>query len=116
MPFSMQNAPATFQRLINTITAGLNHCSAYQKDIVIRTTTWDEHIKSHKDLFSRLANAGLTVTLAKCEFVKTTASYLGKEVGHSFVRVLSDKVQAVADFPVPRTRRALIRFLGMSGY
>ena len=29
MPFGMKNSPATFQRLINTIIAGIEHCEAY---------------------------------------------------------------------------------------
>lgn len=37
-------------------------------------------------------------------------------MGHGFVRMLSDKLKAVADFPVPRARSELQLFLGMSGY
>uniref|UniRef100_A0A1A8HXS3 Gypsy retrotransposon integrase-like protein 1 n=1 Tax=Nothobranchius kuhntae TaxID=321403 RepID=A0A1A8HXS3_NOTKU len=116
MPFGMKNAPATFQRLINTVTAGLDCCSAYLDDLVVHTTSWEDHMKTLTELFDRLAAARLTVNLAKCEFVRATVSYLGKEVGHGFVRMLSDKVKSVSEFPVPRTRRELRRFLEMVGY
>ena len=35
MPFGMGNAPATFQRLINQVTAEINGCEAYIDDIII---------------------------------------------------------------------------------
>ena len=34
MPFSMKNAPAMFQHLINTIITGLEGCSAYIDDVI----------------------------------------------------------------------------------
>lgn len=66
MPFGMKNAPATFQRLINTVTAGLHKCSAYLDDIVIQNTTWDDHLKTLGELFDRLAAACLTLNLGVC--------------------------------------------------
>lgn len=41
---------------------------------------------------------------------------MGKEVGQGQVCPVSAKVSAIADFPVPTTRRELRRFLGMAGY
>lgn len=41
MPFRVRNAPATFQRLFNTVLAGIHGCEAYLDDIVIYSTTWD---------------------------------------------------------------------------
>ena len=35
MPFSMRNAPATFQQFINQVTAEVNGCEAYIDDIII---------------------------------------------------------------------------------
>lgn len=73
MPFGMQNAPATFQCVINTIRAGMKQRSAYLDDLVIHTTTWDDHFISRHTLFGRLVDAILTVNLAKCEFVKASS-------------------------------------------
>lgn len=44
LAFGMRNAPATFQRLVNTVLAGVPHCNAYLDDLVIYTDTWSEHI------------------------------------------------------------------------
>ncbi len=34
MPFGLRNAPATFQRLMNTVLSGVKNCEAYLDDIV----------------------------------------------------------------------------------
>ena len=41
MPFGMKNSPATFQRLINTIIAGIEHCEAYIDDAIIYNDEWN---------------------------------------------------------------------------
>lgn len=67
-------------------------------------------------MFERLAKATLTLNIAKCEFAQATVTYLGKEVGQGQVRPVAAKVSAIAEFPIPTTRRELYRFLGMAGY
>ncbi len=63
-----------------------------------------------------MAEACLTVNLAKCEFAKATVRYLGKEVGQGKVRPVQAKVFASQQFPSPSTKKELMRFLGMVGY
>lgn len=67
-------------------------------------------------MFQRLANASLTLNLAKCEFGKATVTYIGKPVGRAQVRTLTGKVEAIVAFPAPTTHRQLSRLLGMVGY
>lgn len=116
MAFGLRNAPATFQRLVNTVLAGIPNCSAYLDDVVVYSRDWDEHMKSLRAVFERFASASLTLNLAKCEFGQAKVMYLGKEVGHGQVRPVEVKVEAISKFPVPTTRRELRRFLGMAGY
>lgn len=116
MPFGLRNAPATFQRLMNQVVAGLDGCAVYLDDVVIYSDTWSEHIQRIKALFDKLVWAGLTVNLAKCEFAKATVTYLGKVVGQGQVRMSQDKVVAIVKYPPPNTKKELMRFLGMVGY
>ncbi len=67
-------------------------------------------------VFGRLANASLTLNLAKCEFAKAVVTYLGKRVGQGQVRPVEAKVCAIVEFPIPTNKRELRRFLGMAGY
>ena len=51
MPFGLRNAPSTFQRLMDLVLTELLHCArAYIDDVVIFSTSWDEH-KQHLKLF-----------------------------------------------------------------
>lgn len=116
MAFGLRNAPATFQRLVNLVLAGVPNCNAYLDDLVVYSSEWSEHLSLLHTVFERLEKATLTLNLAKCEFARATVTYLGKEVGQGQVRPVAAKVSAINEFSIPTTRRELRRFLGMAGY
>ena len=46
MPFGLQGAPATFQRLMNKIPRGVEkYASTYIDDVAIYSETWEDHLK-----------------------------------------------------------------------
>ncbi len=116
LAFGLKNAPATFQRLMNQVLAKVKNCEAYLDDVVCYSDTWSSHLQTLEEVFSRFQAINLTLNLAKCEFCHATVKYLGKEVGHGTVRPLEAKVQAIVEFPVPKSKRDLRRLLGMAGY
>ncbi len=116
MPFGVHNACATFQRLVNTVLFGLSGCEAYLDDIVVYSSTWEEHIKQLYAIFESLSSGNLTLNLAKCEFGQATVTYLGKVVGCVQAKPVNSKVEAILSFPVPASQRKLHHFLGMAGY
>lgn len=116
MSFGLRNAPVTFQRLMNRVTSGLDQCAVYLDDVVVYSDTWEQHLLCIRALFERLAEARLTVNLAKCEFAKATVTYLGKVVGQGKVCPVRAKVLAIDKFPPPNTKQELMRFLGVVGY
>ncbi len=116
LAFGMRNAPATFQRLMNTVLADVENCEVYLDDVVIHSLTWTEHISSLKKVLQHLADASLTLNLAKCEFAKGKITYLGKQVGQGMVKPVEAKITAILEYPVPFNKRELRRFLGMCGY
>ena len=61
MPFGLCNAPATFQRLMDLILAGLQwkNCLVYLDDILIIGRTFKEHLDNLGLVFNRLREAGL---------------------------------------------------------
>lgn len=116
MSFGLRNAPATFQRLMNTVVAGLNGCAVYLDDVVVFSNSWSEHLDSIRALFQRLAQAHLTINLAKCEFARATVTYLGKVVGQGQVCPIRAKTFAIDQYSSPTNKKELMRFLGMAGF
>ena len=116
MPFGMTNAPATFQRMVDKLIQDLPEVRAYLDDLVITTDDWESHIRILRCLFQRLHDAGLVVRLPKCQFGGAKVEYLGHIIGGGETSPRTEKIAAILDFPVPCTRRALRRFMGMAGF
>lgn len=116
MPFGLKNAPATFQRLMNRVVSALKGCAVYLDDLVVFSDTWHSHLQRVRALFDRLAEACLTVNLAKTDFARATVTYLGRVVGQGHVAPVQAKVLAVSEYPRPATKKELQRFLGLVGY
>ena len=64
MPFSLCNAPATFQRLMQAVLAEMewDFCFVYLDDILVCSKTFEEHLDHLQQVFDRLRKAGLTNT------------------------------------------------------
>ena len=116
MPFGMKNAPATFKRMVNKLVRDIDGCEGYIDDVVIYSDDWSDHIRQIKRFFQIMQEAKLTINLMKSEFGKATVKYLGHIVGQGQVRPLDAKIQTIAKFPIPTSRKELARFLGMAGY
>ena len=82
MPFSLTNAPATFQRLMENCLGDLhlNWCIIYLDDIIVFCRTPEEHLEWLSGVFAKLAAAGLKLKPSKCEFFKNKITYLGHQV------------------------------------
>ena len=117
MPFGLVNATSTFQRLMDLVLEGLHECcSAYVDDILIYSGSWNEHILHLEQVLERLAKAGLTAKLTKCEWAKSRLEYLGHQIGEGRIAIPEDRVTAIANYVKPTTKKGIRAFLGMTGY
>ena len=117
MPFGLQGAPATFQRMMDQLLCGLEeYAAAYLDDLVIYSDSWEDHMLHHAKVFDRLRGAGLTTKPRKCQFGMTQCFYLGHVAGNGIVRPEQSKVEAVMSFPILQTKKQVRAFLGVTGY
>ncbi len=118
MPFGLCNAPATFQRLMDLVLAGLHwsHCLVYIDDIVILGRSYDEHLANLGAVFARIRDAGLKLQPAKCAFLQKQVRYLGHIVSEEGVAVDPTKVDKVAAWPIPTSAREVLQFLGLASF
>ena len=118
MPFGLKNAPATFQRLMNTILAGMQglQCLVYLDDIVIYASSLEEHNKRLREVFNRLRKNKLKLQPEKCEFLRKEVIYLGHIITENGILPEPTKLDAVNKFPVPKNVKGIQSFIGLAGY
>ena len=68
MPFGLRNAPAAFQRTMEEVLGHLEHCAPYIDDVIIFSSSWEEHLFDLKQVLKALEGKGLTVKTEKCAF------------------------------------------------
>ena len=87
MPFGLQGAPATFQRMVDKLLDGFGHyASAYIDDVIIFSSDWVDHLAHLEEVLRRIQVAGLTVKKRKCQFGMAECLYLGHSVRSGKVR------------------------------
>ena len=115
MPFGLHGAPATFQRIMDRILQGTEEfAAALMDDIIIFSETWDEHLEHVREVLERLRKAGITTRPSKCSLGMDEVVYLGYVVGGGKVKPTESKVEAVKEFPRPKTKTDIRAFLGLS--
>ena len=77
IPFGLKNAAQAFQRLMDSVCAGLDFVFAYLDDILIASKSKAEHKEHFQLLFDRLAEHGLVVKTEKCVFGFEEIDFLG---------------------------------------
>ena len=118
MPFGLCNAPATFQRLMDLVLAGLqwSHCLVYLDDVIILGRSFVEHLHNLQAVFKRLREAGLKLKPSKCSLLQQEVQYLGHVVTQEGVLVDPSKVEKVQTWPVPQSVQEVRQFLGFCSY
>ena len=118
MPFGLTNAPATFQRLMECALAGLvgDQCLIYLDDIIIFSSTFNEHLKCLACVFDRLWAAGLELKAKKCHFMQEQVTYLGHIISNKGIVPDKAKLTAVTVYPTPQTTKEVKQFMGISNY
>ena len=119
MFFGLTNSPATFQAMMNKIFADEireGHVVIYLDDILIFSTSLDEHRTLVARVLQKLRQNKLYLKPEKCEFEKETVDYLGMVVGGGEVRMEEKKVEAIREWSTPSRKKELQRFLGFVNF
>lgn len=74
MPFGLQNAPETFQLVVDIILSKVKWQFAlvYLDDVIIYPTTFEEHTPQVRAVLHLLQAAGITLRTAKRAFFETS--------------------------------------------
>ena len=116
MSFGMVNLAATLVRGLKKVLEGLSGVGSYIDDIVIYSASWEEHLRTLKELFGRLRRARITARPTKCLLGANRMEFLGHQIGGDVITQSSDKLEKVQKTPRPTTKKQVRYFLGLVGY
>ncbi|GFU76391.1 hypothetical protein TNCV_2158981 [Trichonephila clavipes] len=116
MSFGLRNAPSTFQRFITEVLYGLDFVFPYLDDVLVASSTEEEHSEHLKMVFERFQQYGLQINVSKSVMGAAQVEYLGFLITAEGSRPLPEKVQAIFNYKLPETIHDLRTFLGMINF
>ena len=118
MPFGLCSAPATFQRVMQNVMAGLEwkSCFIYLDDVLVASKTFDEHLTHLREVFSRLWEANLRLKPKKCGLLRKEVGFLGHVVSADSVHPDPSKTDKIKSYPRPTSATEVRRFLWLASY
>jgi len=115
MPFSLKNAPATFQHFISDVLSDYldDFVISYIDDILVFSDNIEDHHVHAKKVLERLNENNLYVKLEKCEFDVEETTFLGYVISKDGLKMDNDKVKVVLDWPIPTNVKEVQSFIGL---
>jgi len=115
-PMGLLGSPASFQRLVEAVLAGIKGVIVYIDDLIVHSNTHAEHRRTLSQVFERLRANNLKVNLLKCEFGSKSVSYLGFRLTPEGIKPGLDKLKAVGHTLPPTCIREVRQFLGLCNF
>ncbi|GJW33445.1 putative nucleotidyltransferase, ribonuclease H, partial [Tanacetum coccineum] len=118
MPFGLTNAPAVFMDLMNRVFHDYLDKSivVFIDDILVYSKSKEEHEQHLRAVLGILREKKLYAKFSKCEFWLERVSFLGHVVSAKGIEVDPAKVEAVTNWPRPKSVTEVRSFLGLAGY
>ncbi|MBW0467388.1 hypothetical protein O181_007103 [Austropuccinia psidii MF-1] len=105
MAFGIKNAPAHFQRMMDTILQEEileGWMLVYIDDIIIYSETWEDHVKYIDKVLSKFIPINQKLSLKKCNLCQQELLALGHQVSGLSLAIDQNKVAAVLQKPISK--------------
>jgi hypothetical protein len=116
LPFGLSNASALFQEAMDQVFTDCPNTIPYVDDVIIFSGNMEEHKQHLSNVLQQCRAFNIKLKASKCKFGRSSVTYLGHIVSTDGIRKDPTKVEAIVNYPQPKTPRSLRRFLGMFNY
>ncbi|KAM2191685.1 hypothetical protein PS2_027206 [Malus domestica] len=107
MPFSLKNAGATYQRLVNSMFAeqiGKN-VEVYVDDMLVKSKHADHHITNLSESFTILKRYRMRLNPNKCAFDVGYGKFLGFMISQRGIEANPEKIKEILDMKEPGSKK-----------
>ena len=118
MPYSLCNAPVTFQCLMQNCLGELNLSFAmvYLDDVIVYLEMPEDHLTWLQAIFDCFAHHGLKLKTSKCHFFKEEITYLGHEISAKGMLPRQKGIEEIAWMGPPTMYTGVRKFIRAIGY
>ena len=115
LPFGLENAPATFQNMMNDILRDMLDAGTvvYIDDILIYSETEEQHVELVREVLSRLEKHSLAIEPEKCFWQQEKVDFLGYVVSAKGIEMATDQVETILKWREPQNVTYVQSFLGV---
>ena len=114
MPFGLKNVGTTYQRVATILFHDMMHrdVEVYVDDMIVKSQGRADHLAALKRFFERIQKFRLRLNPKKCTFGVTSRKLLRHMVSERGLEVDPDKIKAILDILVSKTKKEIKGFLG----
>jgi hypothetical protein len=118
MPFGLTNAPASFMHLMNQILRPFldRTVIVFLDDILIYSRTFEEHQRHVREVLETLRKHKLYAKESKCEIYQRRVEFLGHRIDEDGLHMMTEKLDAIRDWPTLTKVDDIRSFLGLCGF
>ena len=117
-PFGVKEGPSRFSRMMAEHFRDMLYSKllCFLDDVIVFGKNIEETMERYGEFCAKIRAANLKLKPSKCHLFQREVSFLGHRVSSAGVSCEPEKIKAVEEWPVPRTRRQVKSFLGLVNY
>ena len=117
LPYDIKSSPGIFNDFVqNTLIKDLVNVHAFYDDVIIASSSREEHIKDLHTFLSRCLDYNVTLNKDKCAFFRREIEFLGNVISSGGIKPSESKVEAICKAKKPSNVTELRSFLGLVNF
>lgn len=116
LPFGISMAPEEFVGRFYRVLQGIQNIIFHVDEVLIFGADIESHDDTLSEVLLKLSKEGLTINKEKSIFGVEEIEFLGSVLSSKGVTICQNRIKAIKEFPRPKDKKELQRFLGMINF